>query len=289
MPQGLTPTNRTVTAKNHDQAVAAEALMNIPSLARLIGCALVLMLPWRMAGGAEPVTVFAAASLADALQAAGRTFAEKTGGTVRFSFASSSTLARQIAAGAPADIFISASEAWMDDLAKRGVIESAFRISPIGNNLVLIAPANSGLNAASIDASLDIAGLLGDGRLAVGDPAHVPAGIYARQALEYLNLWPAVERRLAPAGNVRAALALVERGEVSLGIVYGTDARLSRRVTVLGAFPAGSHPPIVYPFAIVKPHVSPSVALFFAFVTGAEGLAVFEHFGFRANPTADGR
>jgi molybdate transport system substrate-binding protein len=275
--------------KTYGQAIAAEALMKIPSPAGLLACALVLVLPCRLAVSDEPVTVFAAASLADALESAGRLFSEKTGRTVRFSFASSSTLARQISAGAPADIFISANEAWMNELAARNFIDSEFRISPTGNDLVLIAPTNSSLKAAPIDASLDITRLLGDGRLAIGDPAHVPAGIYARQALKTLNLWPAVEKRLAPTGNVRAALSLVERGEVPLGIVYGTDAKLSRRVMILGAFPEGSHPPIIYPFAIVKSHTRPSVVLFFAFLTGPQGRAVFDNFGFPRHPTVDGR
>lgn len=252
-------------------------------LARLMACGLALVVAGRTPFAAEPITVFAAASLGDALEVAGRIYYLKTGVAVRFSFASSSTLARQITAGAPADIFISASEAWMDDLEHRDLIETNSRIAPIGNSLVMIAPVGSRLNVATIDASLDIAGLLGDGRLAMGDPAHVPAGIYARQALESLGLWKMAAARLAPAGDVRGALVLVERSEVPLGIVYRTDAIRSGKVSVIGAFPDDSHQPIVYSFAIVHQNYQPEIVHFFDFVTGTESLNIFERFGFHVS------
>jgi molybdate transport system substrate-binding protein len=229
----------------------------------------------------EPVTVLAAASLTDALIAVGDAYRAETGEAVRFSFASSSTLARQIEAGAPAAIFVSANEEWMDYLAERGLIEAETRVSPIGNALVLVAPAYSPMTEVAISSQLDLAGLLGeDGRLAVGDPAHVPAGQYAEAALRALALWDAVEPRLAPALDVRGAMALVERGEAPLGIVYATDAAVSSGVKVVGVFPPGSHPPIRYPFAILEGVRTPEAERFFAYMTGEEGLAIFERYGF---------
>ncbi len=202
---------------------------------------------------AEPVTVFAAASLTNALQDIGEAYTAKTGKRLRFSFASSSVLAKQIEAGAPAHIFVSADEAWMDYLQERNAIATGTRVSPIGNRLVLVAPADSPLTPAALSRGFDLAGLLGpNGRLAVGDPAHVPAGIYAKDAMTALGLWQGVESRLARADNVRAALALVETGEAPLGVVYATDAAASRKIKVVAAFPAGSHKPVTYPFAIVQ-------------------------------------
>jgi molybdate transport system substrate-binding protein len=228
--------------------------------------------------------VFGAASLTDAMEEIGRRYREQTGGEVRFSFASSSTLARQLEAGAPAQIFASANESWMDYLTARDLIEAETRISPIGNRLVLVAPAAGRQGEVQITPALDWSTLLGpDARLAVGDPEHVPAGIYARQALESLGSWSALDPRLARADNVRAALALVERGEAPLGIVYATDAAIDEGVEVVGTFPADAHPPITYPFAIVKDQSSAEVRALFDFITGEPGLAVFEAFGFARN------
>ncbi|MDF1586760.1 molybdate ABC transporter substrate-binding protein [Marinimicrococcus flavescens] len=253
-------------------------------------CAVVAMVwaaalvPSAAARAQEPVTVFAAASLTDAMEEIGRLYGEQTGHAVRFSFASSSTLARQIEAGAPARLFASASEQWMDYLAERGLIEKASRTSPIGNSLVLIAPADSPLAPQRIDGALDLAALLGpDERLAVGDPDHVPAGIYARKALEALGLWEEAEPRLARADNVRAALALVEQGETPLGIVYGTDAAATDRVRIVGTFPVGSHPPVSYPFALVAGAATEESEALLGYMTGEQGLAVFRRFGFTAD------
>lgn len=227
---------------------------------------------------AEPVTVFAAASLTDALQAV----AERYERPVRFSFAASSTLARQIGAGAPAQIYCAANAAWMDDLEERGLIEPGSRVSPAGNTLVLVAPKGDRVAATTIDA--DLAGLLGkDGRLALGDPAHVPAGIYAVQALRKLGQWEKLARRLAPADNVRGALALVARGEAPLGIVYATDAAISSDVVVVDTFSADSHPPITYPCALVKDEADDAARAFLRFLTGPEAAAIFTRFGFRTD------
>lgn len=234
---------------------------------------------------AEPVTVFAAASVTNALEEIGALYKEK-GGEARFSFASSSTLARQIEAGAPAQIFVSANDEWMNYLAERDLIEPATRVSLISNRLVLIAPAESDITSIDISAPTDFASPLGaDGRLAVGDPEHVPAGIYAKQALEALGAWTSLEPRLARADNVRAALALVETGEAPLGIVYSTDAAASAGVKIVGTFPPSSHDAITYPFAIVKDPdggdvIGDDVKALFSLMTGTEGLAVFARYGF---------
>ncbi|MEX2644268.1 MAG: molybdate ABC transporter substrate-binding protein [Acetobacterales bacterium] len=251
----------------------------------LVRCAVVLALAaggWlRPAAATEPVTVFAAASLTDALQAVGETYEKKNGTPLRLSFASSSILARQIEAGAPAQIFASANERWMDYLAQRDLIVTSSRVSPVANRLVLVDPVAARTPPVSITPSLDLAGMLGaDRRLAVGDPEHVPAGIYAKQALESLGLWEALEPRLARADNVRAALALVARGEAPYGIVYATDTRIDPEVAMIGGFPPDSHPPITYPFAIVAGQDSPEVREAFAFMTGAESRRLFEQFGF---------
>ena len=233
--------------------------------------ALLLALPAR---GAE-LTVFAAASLTNALQeiVAGRT-------DVRFSFAASSTLARQIEQGAAADLFLSADEAWMDYLVQRGLIAPETRIAPLSNALVLVAPAGQA-KPVTLAPGLDLAALLGPGgRLVTGDPAHVPVGRYARQALEKLGLWAVAESRLARAENVRAALLLVERGEAPYGIVYSTDAAITRKVKVVATFPADSHPPISYPMAVVKSRDGPAARALLAELSGPAAKAIYAKNGF---------
>jgi molybdate transport system substrate-binding protein len=230
---------------------------------------------------ADGITVFAAASLTDALRTIDAAYTKRSGVPVKESFAASSTLARQIEAGAPAQVFISADTKWMDYLAQKNLIEAVSRVNLLSNALALIAPKDSPLGPKAIDASLDWPHLLGaDGRLAVGDPDHVPAGIYAKESLQHLGAWRGLEPRLARAEDVRGALALVERGEAPLGIVYVTDARLGDAVKIVGVFPAASHSPIVYPFAIVKGAVTPAVQAYFRFLAGPEALAVYRRFGF---------
>ncbi len=230
---------------------------------------------------AAQITVFAAASLTDALTDIGKTYRAKTGNDAVFAFASSSTLARQIEAGAPAQIFVSADEQWMNDVDAHGLVEPGTRLEPLGNALVLIAPSGSRLAPMAINRGLDWLKLLGaDGRLSVGDPDHVPAGIYAKEALIKLGAWTTMESRLARAEDVRGALALVERGECPLGIVYATDASASAKVKVVGQFPPDTHSSIVYPFAILKGQASPDVRAFFAYLTGPEAMAIFRRYGF---------
>ena len=229
----------------------------------------------------DRVTVFAAASLTDALQELAGDWRRQNGGEVRYSFASSSTLARQIEAGAPADIFISANPEWMDYLAGKNLIVPDSRTEPLGNDLLLVAPADSALSKVQIDSNLDVAALVRPGeRIATGDPAHVPVGMYAQQALTRLGLWEKTDPLLARADSVRAALALVERGESPLGIVYASDAVASSKVKVVGKFPPDSHDPITYPFAIVMGHDTPAVRAFFAKITSGGAAQVYERFGF---------
>jgi len=254
---------RSLVALGAFAAVLAAALCAIPATAR------------------EPVTVFAAASLTDAVERIAESFEAETGTPVRLSFASSSTLARQITAGAPAQIYLSANERWMDHVAEAGLIAPETRVSALGNRLVLIAPADSPLADVAIDGELDLTALLDDGeRIAVGDPDHVPAGLYAKDALASLGLWEAAADHLARTADVRAALALVATGEAPLGIVYATDAAVSDDVKVLGRFPEDSHTPITYPFAIVAGAATPAVEAFFAYLRGPEAAAVFEDAGF---------
>lgn len=227
------------------------------------------------AARAQGVLVYAAASLTDALREA----TAAVGLQARFSFAASSTLARQIENGAPADIFASADEEWADYLAQRGRLVADSRTTFLANRLVLVTPADR-TRTLELRRGMDFTALLGAGRLAVGDPAHVPAGRYARAGLEWLGAWPAVEPRLARAESVRAALALVERGEVPFGIVYATDAAASRAVAVAATFPRESHPPIAYPFAIVAGRDTPAARAWLAALQTPAARAVFAKHGF---------
>jgi molybdate transport system substrate-binding protein len=209
----------------------------------------------------------------------GEVFNKKGVGKCVISFASSSTLAKQIERGAPADIFLSANVKWIDYLSERGLIEPGSRFDLLGNRIVLIAPRDSPLRI-HIEPHFKLAELLGHDRLAMGDPDHVPAGIYARQALESLGVWNSVERRVARVKDVRAALALVEKGETPLGVVYATDAGKSSKVQILGLFPENSHPPITYPVAIVSGRARALTETFLSFLKSSEAKVIFEKYGF---------
>lgn len=229
---------------------------------------------------AQGLTLFAAVSMKDVLEEIARGYSADTGTRVLTAFASSSALARQIEQGAPADVFVSADDAWMDYLAQRNRIDVSTRVVLAGNRLVLIAPADRVVHV-EIARGFPVAQALGDGRLALADPAHVPAGCYARAALSSLGVWDEVQARLAPADNVRAALNFVARGEAPLGIVYQTDAAAEKRVQVVGAFPAGSHPPIRYPAAVVSASAHPQAAQrLLAHLRSARAAAVFARHGF---------
>lgn len=230
---------------------------------------------------AENITVFAAASLTNALQDIVSQY-EKNKHEIKIvtSYASSSTLARQIEQGAPADLFISADQQWMDYATQKNSIESDSRYTLLGNDLVLIAPAEAKAKAVTIDKNTDWKSLLKGQRIATGDPDHVPAGIYAKEALQNLGAWDTLSPVMARANNVRAALALVERNETPYGIVYGSDAVASHNVTVVGRFPENSHKPVEYPMAIVKDHRHPAVSAFYDYLKGPEAAAIFKKYGF---------
>jgi molybdate transport system substrate-binding protein len=225
-----------------------------------------------------PITVFAAASLTNVLQELGDGFTRETNIPVRFSFAASSALARQIESGAPADVFFSADLEWMDYLQTRNLIRRDTRHDVLGNRLVLIAPANSALKL-KIAPHFALTAALGKGRLATGDPDSVPAGRYAREALTTLGIWNEVADRIVRADSVRSALAFVDRGEVPLGIVYETDALIDKKVRVVDVFPVGSHLPIVYPIAETASG-KPDASKFIAYVRGPAGDVAFKAYGF---------
>lgn len=229
---------------------------------------------------ADNITVFAAASLTNALQDIASRYQQEKGVNVVASFASSSTLARQIEQGAPADLFISADQQWMDDAVAKNSMMKSSRYTLLGNDLVLIAPRSAATKAVTLDKQTDWKSLLHGERLAVGDPDHVPAGLYAKEALQNLGAWSQVAPVLAPANNVRAALALVERNETPYGIVYGSDAVASEKVQVVGHFPASSHKPVEYPMAIVNDHNRAAVKAFYDYLKGPEAAAIFRHYGF---------
>lgn len=232
---------------------------------------------------AEPVTVFAAASTASAMDEVVARFNADAQTPVRVAYAASSTLAKQIANGAPAGVYLSANAAWMDYLEANVAIVPDSRGDLLGNTLVLVA-APKFKEAIDLKDPASLPGALGDARLAVGDPDHVPAGQYAMTALTNLGVWPEVKGRLARASDARAALALVARGETPLGIVYETDAAISPEVRIVARFPAESHPPIVYPVAAVAGRKAGAAERFLSFLRGPEARRVFERHGFTLLP-----
>ncbi len=227
----------------------------------------------------SPPLVLAASSLQEALNQAADAWAAQGHARPVLSFAASSALARQIEAGAPADLFVSADEEWMSYVAGKGLTRPGTRAPLAGNRLVLVAPAGS-QTRLTIAPGFALGRALGGGRLAMADPDAVPAGKYGKAALTALGVWPQVSGSIARAENVRAALALVERGEAPLGIVYATDAAASRGVRVVGLFPAASHAPIVYPVAVLRTAASPDTAGFRRFLLSSAGQAIFARHGF---------
>ena len=237
--------------------------------------ALCFSLPAQAAGN---VTVFAAASLTDAMNEIGKAYEAKTGTHIVFSFAASSVLAHQIESSAGVDMFMSADLDWMDYLDKKTLLAPGTRHTLLGNHLVLVAPAGLAIKV-KIAPNFDLAGALGSSRLAVADPASVPAGKYGKAALTKLGVWDSVSNKLAVAENVRAALAYVARGETTLGIVYNTDAMAEPRVHIVGTFPDDSHAPILYPVALTK-DAKPGAADFEKYLESPAALAVFKKDGF---------
>jgi molybdate transport system substrate-binding protein len=228
---------------------------------------------------APTLTVFAAASLKDALDDLNALFADRTKIKVVASYAASSALAKQLENGAPADIFISADTEWMDYAAQKKMVQPNTRFNLLGNRLVLIAPKDSAQGDVTIGKDFDLAKLAGDGRIATGDAQAVPAGKYAKAALEKLGAWKAAESKLAMTENVRAALVLVARGEAPLGIVYETDAKVEPAVKVIGKFPADSHPAVIYPAAMTAA-AKPEAKRYLDFLRGPTGQVAFQHYGF---------
>jgi molybdate transport system substrate-binding protein len=224
------------------------------------------------------VTVFAAASLTDSLKSVAQAYKTRTGRSVTLSFGASSALARQIEQGAPADIFFSADTDWMDYLQRQNLIDPASRKTFLGNELVLIG--GSGAKPLAIGPRFNLAGALGGGKLALADPASVPAGKYGKAALTALGVWAAVAPNVIPAENVRVALEYVARGEAPYGIVYATDARVAPSTRIVGVFPENTHPPIVYPVALTRNAASDARG-FLAFLAGAEARAIFARAGFK--------
>lgn len=260
--------------------------MTAPLIRLLLSALLAFATPFAHAGGgaAAPLTVFAAASLKESLDAAARAYERDGGVPVRVSYAASPTLARQIARGAPADVFVSADRDWMDDLDRRGLLRAGSRRDLLGNTLVLVAPRAQRMPPVAMSRPASITAALGEDRLALAFTASVPAGKYARAAFESLGVWNTLRPRVVESENVRAALLLVARGEARMGVVYASDALAEPRVRVLSTFPARSHPPIVYPVAVVRASRHPRATGFVAWLRTPAAGAIFRRHGLRPLP-----
>jgi molybdate transport system substrate-binding protein len=227
----------------------------------------------------KSITVFAAASMKNALDDVNAAFTKQSGIKVVASYDASSALMKQIEGGAPADVFVSADLKWMDYGSQKKLIKDDTRVNLLGNTLVLIAPKDSKIDKVTIAPGFDLAKLAGDGRIATGDVKAVPVGIYAQAALEKLGVWSSVEPKMAMTANVRAALVLVARGEAPLGIVYSTDAKVEPGVKVVGVFPEDSHDPIIYPVAATA-NAKPDATPYLAFLRSQAAKTIFESYGF---------
>lgn len=269
-------------ANPEDRALKMVRLGSASRILSALVCA-ILWLATAAEARAQDVTVFAAASLTNALNEVGDAYAATGRGKIRVSYAASSTLARQIEKGAPAQVFVSADQEWMDYLGTRGQVIASSRVNLLANDLVLVAPTDSALGAVTITREVSISALAGGGRIATGDPDHVPVGRYARQALEALGQWSQVEPKLARMDSVRSALTMVERGEVPLGIVYGTDAAATRKVKVVAVFPGTLHAPVIYPAALVSGNETPAARAFLDFLATPPARAIFVRHGFKVN------
>ena len=246
-----------------------------------LACIVTQSLPAQSASRERPVvTVFAAASLTDALKEASDAYTKSSGVPIRLSFAASSAMARQIEAGAKADVFFSADLDWVDYLQSRGLIDAKSRHNVLSNGLVMIAPLDSKIQL-HIQPNFPLADILGKARLATGDPDSVPVGRYARAALMSLGVWNRIADRIVRADNVRTALAYVARGEAKLGIVYATDARIEPKVRIVDTFPENTHSPILYPIALTRT-ASPQAKQYLDFIAGPVAAAIFQRYGFTA-------
>src|SRR5664279_1195797 len=227
----------------------------------------------------KTLTVFAAASMKNALDDIDAAYAAKTGVKVTVSYGASSVLAKQIEQGAPADVFVSADTDWMDYAIGKKTINEPTRVNLLGNSIVLIAPKDSKIDQFTISQGFDLAKLAGDGKIATGDVKSVPVGKYAKAALEKLGAWTAAEPKFAKADSVRAALTLVARGEAGLGIVYSTDAKIEPGVKIVGTFSADSHPAIIYPVAATTT-AKTEAADYLAFLRSSAAKTILEKYGF---------
>jgi molybdate transport system substrate-binding protein len=262
--------------------------MRLTALRNLFGTALLMLctiaLPVRAADAPDQeLLVFAAASLTNALDEIGTAYTQKTQQQVKFSYAASSALARQLEAGSRADVLVSADLEWMDYVQARNLIDRSTRRNLLSNRLVLVAPADSKIELEIAPGFALGAALGSNGRLATGDPESVPVGKYARSALTSLGVWNDVADRLVRADNVRSALAFIARGETPLGIVYETDAKVEKRVRIVDFFPEDSHPPIVYPVAVTA-HARPAAKQFVEFLQSAPAQEIFKKYGFQTAP-----
>lgn len=258
-------------------------LLKSRSLSLILPLLMVFPAGWTAGGPtatSEPVIVFAAASTTNAMMDCIDAYAGHYQGDVVTSFASSSTLAKQIDNGAPAHIYLSANIKWMDYLAQKDLLVPGSRINLLGNRIVLIEPLSGAIQKIDVKPGFSLVEALGDSRLAIGDPDHVPAGIYGKQAFVFLGVWEQVKSRLAPMKDVRAVLSLVERGEVPLGQVYATDAAVAKKVRIVGTFPADSHSSIIYPVAVIKGRLNPDVERFMDFLRSPQSADVFKGYGF---------
>jgi molybdate transport system substrate-binding protein len=251
-----------------------------PFLAALAATVAFAALPYPAKAQEKPITVFAAASMKNALDDVNTAFTKKSGTKVVASYAASSAVMKQIEQGAPADVFVSADLKWMDYGSQKKLIRDDTRINLLGNKLVLIAPKASDIGNVTIKPGFDLAKLAGNGRIATGDVRAVPVGIYAKAALEKLGVWTSVEQKMAMTDNVRAALILVARGEAPLGIVYSTDAKVEPGVKVVGVFPDDSHDPIIYPVAATTTGGKSETAPYLAFLRSQAARTIFENYGF---------
>jgi molybdate transport system substrate-binding protein len=250
-----------------------------PVLAALAAALAIVTAPYAAKAQDQSITVFAAASMKNALDDVDAAYTKKSGVKVVASYAASSALMKQIEQGAPADVFVSADLHWMDYGSQKKLIKDNTRVNLLGNKLVLIAAKDSKISNVTIGPGFDLAKLAGDGRVATGDVKSVPVGLYAKAALEKLGAWAAVEPKMAMTDNVRAALILVARGEAPLGIVYETDAKVEPGVKIVGAFPDNSHDPIIYPVAETT-DAKPAAAPYLAFLRSQGAKSIFEKYGF---------
>ena len=252
--------------------------MGVVLLALTVGLLAMPVVGQEPAGTEPSITVFAAASSTDVMTELAKRYEAEHPVKVRLNFAASSVLAKQIEQAAPCDVYLSADQKWMDYLAEKKLIQDGTRRDIVGNQLVVITPVDKTL-AIKMEKDFNLAGVF-EGRLAMGDPEHVPAGIYAKEALQSMGWWEALKDRIAPAENVRAALRLVEMGETDAGIVYWSDSKSSAKVAVAGVFPEDAHTPILYPIALCV-SAAPDAMAFLEYVAGSEASPVWKEAGFR--------